>query len=152
MCAALPPIELRPLSRDNFDCVVDLQVAPEQREFLNSNVETIAWAHVAPESFPLVIYAADMPVGLTAYGYIPEDGRCWIIHFMVDEASQRKGVGRAALEQLLERMAAVSGGARVAVAVHPDNAAAIALYEAFGFQDTGQRQNGEMIMRPPALT
>lgn len=147
-----PLVELREISRDDFDCVIGLQVAPDQREFLNSNVESIAWAYVAAESFPLVICAAGAPVGLAAYGYFPSDGRCWISHFMVDEGSQRRGIGRAALEQLLERMATVSGGASLLVAVHPDNAAAIGLYEAFGFSDTGQRQNGEVIMRRAAPT
>jgi diamine N-acetyltransferase len=143
-------IDLRPVTADNFDAVIALQVADHQTGFLNSNVESIAWAYVAPECHPLVIYAGGTPVGLASYGYVPADGRCWIIHLMVDKDSQHRGIGRAALAQLLAHMAAESGGASIAVAVNPDNAVAIRLYETMGFDDTGQRQNGELILRRPA--
>ena len=142
-------VELRELDRDNFDAVIGLQVGSDQRDFLNSNVETIAWAYVAEESSPLVIYAGDAPVGLVAYGYVASTGMSWIIHLMVDESSQRRGIGRAALDLLIERMYAVSGGQPVVVAVHPDNTAALRLYETAGFSDTGKRQDGEMILRLP---
>jgi ribosomal protein S18 acetylase RimI-like enzyme len=69
---------------------------------------------------------------------------------MVAERWQRRGIGRTALDQLLTRMAAESGGASIAVAVNPENVAAIRLHEAFGFRDTDKRQNGEVIMRREA--
>lgn len=143
------PVELREVTVENFDEVIGLRVAEDQRGFLNPNVEAIAWAYVARECRPFVIYACEVPVGYASYGYIPADGRCWIIHFMIDKGSQGRGFGRAALDELLARMAAESGGASVLVAVNPDNAGATRLYEAFGFQDTARRQNDEMIMRRP---
>ena len=143
-------VELRAATTENFECVIALQVAEDQRDFLDTNVESLAWAYVAPECRPLVVYEADTPVGFATYGYVPTDGRCWVIHFMVDERCQRRGVGRAALEQLLARMEAESGGAAISLAVNPDNAVAIRLYEAFDFLDTGKRQNGEIVMRRAA--
>lgn len=142
-------VQLRAVTADNFDSIIALQVADDQRDFLDTNVESIAWAYVAPECHPLAIYAGGIPVGLATYGYVPTDGRCWIIHLMVDAGSQRRGIGRAALEQLLALMEAESGGASIAVAVNPNNSPAIRLYEAFGFCDTGKRQNDELIMRRP---
>jgi len=142
-----PLIELRAVDRDNFEVVIALEVADEQRDFLNSNVESVAWAYVASESHPFVVYEGDTPVGLATFGYIPADGRCWISHFMIDSRCQGRGIGRPALEQLLERMTAASGGANLLVAVNPNNAAAIKLYESFGFVDTGRVQNDEMVMR-----
>ena len=144
-------IELREVTRENFDAVIGLEVAEDQRDFLDSNVEALAWAHVASECRPFVIYDDNTPVGFATYGYIPDDGRCWIIHFMVDQRWQRRGIGRAALEQLLERMSTESEGASLLLAVNPENEAAVRLYEAFGFSDTGKRQNDEMIMRRPAV-
>lgn len=141
------PVELRAITQDNFDAVIALQVAEDQRDFLDSNVESLAWAYVAPECHPLVIYSGDAPVGFATFGYVPADGRCWIIHFMVDERWQGRGIGRVALEQLLDRMSAESGGENLLVAVNPDNVVALRLYEAFGFRDTGRRQNGELILR-----
>ena len=140
-------VELRDVTTQNFDPLIALQVADDQRDFLNPNVESIAWAYVAQESRPLAVYADHEAVGLVSYAYVPADGRCWINHFMVDAGWQRRGIGRLALEQLLARMDDVSGGAAIAVTAHPDNVGAIRLYEAFGFLDTGKRQNGELILR-----
>ncbi len=141
------PVTLREITRDNFDAIIALQVTDDQRSFVPPIVESIAWAHVASECHPLTIYASDTPVGFVMYGYIPDDRLCWIIGFIVAARFQRHGIGRAALEQLLARMMAESDDARIILTVHPDNIAAIRLYEGFGFQDTGRRQNDEMVMR-----
>jgi len=143
-------VELRAITADNFDAVIALKVAEDQCDFLDSNVESIAWAYVAPECRPVVIYEDEIPVGFATFGYIPADGRCWISHLMVDESHQGRGLGSRALEQLLDRMSAESGGGRILVAVNPDNDTALRLYETFGFCDTGRRQNRELILcRPP---
>lgn len=151
MVDALEPtrIQLRDITAENFDEVIALEVAEDQRDFLNSNVESLAWAYVFPECHPYAIYDGDTPVGMAAYGYIPADGRCWIMHLMVAHSRQRTGIGRAALEQLLTLMTEASGGASLLVSVNPDDVAAIRLYEHFAFEDTGKRQNGEAILRRP---
>jgi len=145
-------VELREITADEFDAIIALRVAEHQRDYLPPVVELIAWAYVAPECRPFAIYLGDTPVGFAMYGYLPADGRCWINGFMVDEHHQRQCIGRAALAQLLARMTAESNGADLLLAVHPDNAAAILLYEAFGFHDTGKRQGGENIMRRAGTT
>ena len=144
-------VELRDVTTENFDHVVALQVGDHQRDFLNTNAESVAWAYVAPECRPLAIYAGTAPVGLATYRYVPAEGHLSIVHFMVDERFQRRGVGRGALERLLARMGAESGGAAIGLAVDPSNVGAIRLYEAFGFRDTGRRQNGELVMRREAV-
>jgi len=143
-------VELRAITAEDFDALIELQVAEDQRGFLNSNVESIAWAYVAPECRPFAIYEDDTPIGLATYGYIPADGRCWISHLMIDERHQGRGLGRPALEQLLVRMADESGGGSLLVAVNPDNGVALRMYESFGFSDTGRRQDGELILQRPA--
>ncbi len=145
-------VELCEITPDNFDDLIALRVADDQRDYLPPVVELIAWAYVATECRPFAIYEGDTPVGFAMYGYIPADGRCWINGFMVDERHQRRGIGRAALEQLLARMTAESGGADLLLAVHPANTGATLLYESFGFRDTGKRQGGEAIMRRPAAS
>ena len=150
MSEVAAPVTLRAVTRHNFDDVIGLHVADDQLDFLNSNVEAVAWASVAPESRVFAVYSGETVVGLATYGYLPDDGRCWISHLMVDESRQRAGTGRAALEQLLELMTVESGGADILVAVNPDNRGAIRLYEQYGFVDTGRQQNGETVMRRPA--
>lgn len=151
MHSSAESIELRPITQDNFDAVIALGVAHDQHDFVNSNVESIAWGYVAPECRLFAIYAGGSSVGMATYAYVPVDGRCWVVHLMVDGQSQGRGIGRAALERLLERMTDEAGGAAIAVAVAPGNATAIHLYETFGFVDTGTRQNGELVLRRPAV-
>jgi ribosomal-protein-alanine N-acetyltransferase len=59
--------------------------------------------------------------------------RGWILGVAVEPSAQGAGIGRALTEALLERMTA-RGIRDVAVTVHPDNEAALALYRSFGFE------------------
>lgn len=152
MATDAAPIELRQVTGDNFDAVIALRVADDQRDFLHPVVESLAWAYVAPQCHPLAIYAGDSPAGFVMYGHEPAEGRCWIVGFMVDACRQRRGVGRAALELLLARMEGELRCPSVALSVHPDNVAALRLYQSFGFQDTGKCQDGELILRRSAAT
>lgn len=65
----------------------------------------------------------------------------------VDPAYRRRGIGRRLLRAALER-AAAAGAQAVTLEVRVSNAAAIALYRSFGFQEVGVRRgyyrdNGE---------
>ena len=77
----------------------------------------------------------------TVCGYIclwvnPSLEKHVIAPLVIDRAAQGKGLGTAVLFAACERM--FEAGARsVALAVHPDNAAAIRLYERAGFRFTG---------------
>ena len=59
-----------------------------------------------------------------------------IAPFIIDQKAQRQGVGRAALRIAAGKLFD-AGGRTVRLAVHPENQAAIALYEKEGFRFTG---------------
>jgi ribosomal-protein-alanine N-acetyltransferase len=68
-----------------------------------------------------------------------------VMNVAVDPGARRRGVGRSLLAQLLGE---VGDGARLTLEVRASNAAAIALYERFGFRAAGRRpryyqDNGE---------
>ena len=74
-------------------------------------------------------------------GYIglwtnPRIGKFNVAPLIIDKNAQGRGLGRAALEGAC-RMLFDSGASRVALAVHPENANAIRLYESLGFKFTG---------------
>ena len=78
-----------------------------------------------------------------------------VMNIAVDPGLQRTGIAAALLEQLLGE---VDEGARFTLEVRPSNAAAIRLYERFGFLSAGLRRryyqdNGEdalIMWRTPA--
>jgi diamine N-acetyltransferase len=65
---------------------------------------------------------------------------------MVDEGYQRRGVGRRAMELVLERWRGL-GAAEATLSVVPANLGAISFYEPLGFRLTGEEHDGELVMR-----
>ena len=75
--------------------------------------------------------------------YAAED--CWLEDLFVGESARRSGLGAALVEAALER-ARVRGCARVDLDVNERNAAALALYERFGFSAASGPGAGRMLL------
>ena len=65
-------------------------------------------------------------------------GEVSINNIAVREAYRRKGIARALLQHMLDEL---SQAVSVTLEVRRSNAAAIALYESFGFERVGERRN-----------
>lgn len=139
-------IDLQPLSRENARAVVRLQVAPEQAGFVASNANSIADAYVHRELRPLAVYAGDELVGFAMYGQDPDDGRWWVVRMMIDERFQGRGYGRGAMVALIGLMREEHRCESIRLGVDPANHGAKRLYESLGFRDTGEVEDGEMVM------
>ena len=84
-------------------------------------------------------------------GYIglwtnPRIGKYTIAPLIIDKSAQGRGLGRSALEGAL-KMIFDSGATHAALAVHPENANAIRLYESLGFKFTGGKWGNDRVMR-----
>lgn len=96
-------ITLRPVDETNYRECIGLSVHESQRNFVASNVFSLAQAYVFYENAkPVCIYSGDVMVGFAMYG--PEEERMNIDRFMIDKAHQGKGLGRAAMASLLSRI------------------------------------------------
>ncbi|HYY04824.1 MAG TPA: GNAT family N-acetyltransferase, partial [Gaiellaceae bacterium] len=58
----------------------------------------------------------------------------------------RRGIGRRAMELLLERWRGL-GATTATLSVVPANLGAITFYESLGFRLTGEHEHGELVMR-----
>lgn len=105
---------------------------------------------------PFGIYCDETPVGFVMIGYDEiRDGEIRgvkgfaysIRRFMIDERYQKKGYGRAALRLALDHIAARPKGPAESVylSYEPENGTAAALYRSFGFAETGDTDEGELI-------
>lgn len=65
---------------------------------------------------------------------------------IVDAAEQGNGIGWAAVEALVERLAGRPGAREIRLSCHPANARAERLYRALGFEPTGEFEDDEMVM------
>jgi diamine N-acetyltransferase len=143
-------VAVQPLAQDNFQAVIDLSVAPDQREFVAPNVLSIAQSKVWDAYVPLAICDGDEPVGFALYGRQSSTDWLYIARFMIDQRHQGKGYGRQGLNALIEHMRTEHPGEEIQLSIVPANLGAKRLYESAGFIDTGEvDEDGEMIFRLP---
>lgn len=155
-------ISLRPVTVRNWMSALRLTVAPEQQRFVAEYAPVaavaLAKAYVRPggaEWAPYAIYAQDDMVGFVELAYEPATSdQYWVFHFFIDARFQRRGYGRAALQQLIAFVQREHPACEVLqLVVHPDNTAAQALYISAGFLPTGDTRWGEPVyqlrVRPP---
>lgn len=143
-------LTLRPVTPANYDECVALDVHPEQRTFVAPNVDSLARAYVWPAGEARMVYLDEAPVGFVLFHPIDEEapaqGHC-IVRFMIDHRLQGQGLGRRALTAAMEWIAERHPVDVVQLSVEPDNERALAFYRAAGFTETGEVDEGEMVLR-----
>ncbi len=140
-------VSLRTITRANFRPIMRLTVDDTQQDFVADNWASVAEAYVEESFQPLAIYHEDEPVGFTMYGLEDTRDRWWIIRLMVDERHQGKGYGRAAMLLLIDLMRTRHGMRDIFTSYIPANDVASRLYLQLGFQDTGEMDEGEVLVR-----
>lgn len=141
-----PSVSLVPVTSENFRAVLDLDVEPEQRRFVATNVVSIAQAKVQPWWEIFAIESSGELVGFTMFGLDPREGEHWICRLMIDHRFQRKGYGRAAMEAILTDLDGRTECDEVRISFTPDNHGARALYESLGFEDPDLMLDGETVL------
>jgi diamine N-acetyltransferase len=147
-------ITLRELTRDTWEECVDLEVAELQRNFVSSNLVSLAEAQFYPGMVCRAVYAGDVMVGFVMYGpdaeYAPgEQGAYAFVRLMIDRRYQGQGYGRAAIAAVIDTIREVPESRVLYTSYVPENTHAGHLYAAMGFQDTGRLLDGEIILALP---
>lgn len=142
-------ITLRPITKENFEAVVSLNLLDHQRDYLASNSYSIAEASLFPCLATRAVYVDELPVGFMMYAY-PEPGEeppgeYGIWRFMIDSAHQGKGYGRQALALLLAEIQSHADVRRIFISYVPGNQQAQAFYASFGFRELEIDAEGEMV-------
>jgi diamine N-acetyltransferase len=141
---------LKELTKDNWEACIDLKVHPEQKNFVASNLYSIAESQFYPGCIPLAVYDDETLVGFIMYEPDPEssiDGVYFISRLMVDRHYQSKGYGRMAMQQVIERLKKSSDCRAIRTSYVPENTVAAKLYLSFGFMPTGEVEDGEIIVQ-----
>lgn len=133
-------IHLAQIDETNFFAARALSLGEDQRRFLDSPLGILARGYVYRKERARVLAIADegTVVGLLLVKDMDQAPACYDLQqFMIDEQFQGKGYGKGALALLLDKLRAEGKYADVEVCVHRDNEAALALFTAAGFLDTG---------------
>lgn len=157
-------VTLRKITADNLWDIVALKVGESQRTFVADNTRSLLEAYVAITNggiaLPFGIYAGEVPVGFLMISYGCED---WpdapaIAHdnyslwrLMIDENYQGQGYGKAALTAALEYIRTLPCGPATHcwLSYEPENTVAQKLYASFGFRETGDWDDNEIIAALP---
>jgi len=127
---------LAPLTPELRAAVARLEVTDAQRGYLTTTsfARFLDGAPQHPTFEVRAILDGDRCVGFVSFGHEPgEAGRWWIPLLVVDRAAQRRGHGRAALEQVVAE-ARDGGATAIGLSYHPSNTVAGRLYAALGFE------------------
>ena len=145
-------VTLREINADTVRAICALRVAPEQERLVAPNAVSIAQAYFEPAAWFRAIYAGDEPVGFamlfdSTRAVAPEHpDTCHLWRFMIAEQHQRQGHGGAALTQLIDHARGLPGTTKFSLGFVPDGAGPRDFYARFGFRETGEIDEGEVIM------
>ena len=134
------PTSLKPITLDNFDAIIALEVSADQN-FVASNLKSLAEAYASKVDICLAIYSDVTPVGFIMYNIDTASHSLWISRFMIDKKYQGKGYGKAALNLIKDIAQKDEKVTKLQLSTHHTNTSAIAFYENFGFVDTHTTDN-----------
>ena len=154
-------LRLEKINGKNVWDILKLSVNDDQKEFVASNDVSIIEAYTTITNngyaYPFGIFVDDIPVGFVMIGYDKDD--YWddapaiadnnynLWRLMIDKKYQQKGYGRKTIELALEFIKTFPRGRAEYcwLSYEPDNKVAKALYESFGFIETGDMDGEEII-------
>ena len=154
-------LRLEKVNGHNVWDILELKVSEEQRCFVADNSESIVEAYVAIAAngyaFPFGIYENETPVGFLMIGFGTDDDwedappvaannyNLW--RLMIDQQYQGRGYGREAVGLALDFIRTFPCGLAEYcwLSYEPENHVARRLYRSFGFVETGDTDQGEII-------
>ena len=141
-------VELREITKDNLEAVLDLRVHEHQESFVSSTAYSLAQAYAYRDTaFPFAIYVDNTIVGFIMLGYYESRNQYTLWKFLIDKKYQNKGYGREALLKGIRYLKDRFGAEKVYTGVKPGNETAKHLYRSVGFEATGLVENDMEEMR-----
>jgi diamine N-acetyltransferase len=140
-------VELKEITMENFHDCLELRLNESQKDFVASNMYSLAEAKADGVSVPLAIYDGDTMVGFVMYDFDEGTQLGCVSRLMVDCRRQKMGYGRAAMLEVIGRLKEEANCKGIWTSFAPENAVAGRLYESLGFIKTGEVIEGETVCR-----
>ena len=154
-------LRLEKVTGKNVWSILKLRVSQEQESFVAPNDVSIIEAYTAITgngyTFPFGIYEDDTPIGFLMIGFDTDDywddapiiakGNYNLWRLMIDKIYQNKGYGKEAVRLALEFIKTFPCGKAEYcwLSYEPENEIASQLYRSFGFVETGEMYEEELI-------
>ncbi|WP_054711231.1 GNAT family N-acetyltransferase [Bacillus sp. JCM 19041] len=155
-------IKFKQLEWDNFEECLSLEVSEEQKNFVASNMYSLAQSYIAllNDELPAMTYAiyddATMIGFIMMYHDTAEENEYGdedsygILRFMIDKKYQGKGLGKKSFEKALEYIKSYPQGDAQAIYISydPSNTVASQLYKQYGFKGIDKTdEDGDVIVK-----
>ena len=140
-------LSLRPIDKDNWEEAIQLKVKDGQKDFIASNLYSIAEVQFLDQFTACGVYDAEQMVGFTMFGVDSDDDNYWIYRLMIDEMHQGKGYGNAAVKLVIEEIKRMNttGIPLIMIGYDKENEGARATYTKAGFVETEIAPWGEQL-------
>ncbi|HEL1761815.1 TPA: GNAT family N-acetyltransferase [Streptococcus suis] len=99
-------IRLELVNKDNFDQVLDLEVAPKDQRRVASVEYSLAQVWLYRDSevlFPYAVKSGQLTVGFLLLSYQPMENSYYIWRLLIDQKYQNQGFGKEVIRQVLRR-------------------------------------------------
>jgi len=155
-------LRLEKITEKNVWRLIELEVDESQKNLVATNTQSLIEAYITVSeggvALPFGIYDGEKPVGFLMIGYGGEEGEnvpdiekvsycLW--RLMIDKSCQHRGYGREAVRLALEYMRTkpVGEAEYCYLSYEPENSVAKELYASFGFEETGELDEEELVAR-----
>lgn len=141
-------ITLRCIEKENWLDCIQLKVAENQKDYIPSNLYSIAESKYETGMMLLGIYQGVTMVGFASY-ILDQEGDMNLYKLMIDQRYQGRGYGKKSLDLLMDRIKKECIKNEVWLSLHPNNSTAISLYENYGFckELTGLESDDEIFLK-----
>ena len=146
-------VRLELVNKDNFDQVLDLEVAPKDQRRVASVEYSLAQAWLYRDSedlFPYAVKSGQLTVGFLLLSYQPMENSYYIWRLLIDQKYQNQSFGKEVIRQVLQRARDDQQCHKVTVNYVIGNHKMRYILEKFGFQPVGldgQEMKMELIVK-----
>ncbi len=149
------PVTLREITAETVRAVINLSVAESQKGFVAPNAVSLAQALFAPDAWYRAIYSGEELAGFvmledeSLLSPPPSQPEVGVWRFMIDAKFQGRGIGRAALLQVIEHARRKNLFTKLELSFVPGPGCPEPFYLRLGFRHTGRVDGNEVVLELP---
>lgn len=145
-------VYLAPITMHNWREVAKLQVHPEQQAFVAAPTYYLAlcqFGHLwQARAIILNQNGTEQVIGMLMFAHDVDENAVWLGGIIIDQRFQGRGYAKAVLSEAFDYLGDFHGGCRnFALSYEPANHVAKRVYASLGFEETGEREDDEVVAR-----